>query len=573
MKRLLPIFSFLFLFLSLSASYIYGVNSDISIKFNNSDSNKVDYYQGGNKLTITFYSTKDVFTVPNGCNINCENYALVIAPPGKDFTNQSSDDIVLGKTANNTKSLSFDTSKGIPGTYKYRLYNQGKVSLNMDDTGRIQAQGTFDIIIDTASITTQPSGNPITIDTGQGDFTLVFKSDKQVFDKNGDYSLLVSQANKEINHQANIVGTSGYQNQDTKDPVNKSDTKLEFTFPNAGRDTQIAGLHKFELWIGRTQTIYQYTGQPGRLLYSGAYKVGYKGGDIALYSACSQVKKGTKVPLYLLNAQVDPNIKTNYSIWLDGEVGVLESKYFTSTEPFVDKKTGTTVQAAKWDIAIPNTFKNGKANLCVEQTADNKLGNAIGLTCRWKLSLELVDREVDPATCNEIQSNTTGITGPVSSGQTVSPTPIPTPILPPCIEGKDSSGKIIAIPTLAPGNTNAETIKTALTQIKKCTKVDSALGAISTDPQGFILWLFRILLSISGGIALLAIIAAGYRYMTSQGNAEAVKAAQEQITSAIVGLLFLVFSMVMLQVIGVDIIQLPGLKASVQVGGNTGNLK
>ena len=58
---------------------------------------------------------------------------------------------------------------------------------------------------------------------------------------------------------------------------------------------------------------------------------------------------------------------------------------------------------------------------------------------------------------------------------------------------------------------------------------------------------------------MLVIIAAGYRYMTSQGNAEAIKAAQEQITSAVVGLLFLVFSLVILQVIGVDLLQLPGL--------------
>jgi hypothetical protein len=82
---------------------------------------------------------------------------------------------------------------------------------------------------------------------------------------------------------------------------------------------------------------------------------------------------------------------------------------------------------------------------------------------------------------------------------------------------------------------------------------------MSTNPSLFIQSLYTLLLSISGGIALLMIIYSGYQLMTSRGNPEVVKTARERLTSAIVGLLFLVFSMVILQIIGFDILKIPGI--------------
>lgn len=87
----------------------------------------------------------------------------------------------------------------------------------------------------------------------------------------------------------------------------------------------------------------------------------------------------------------------------------------------------------------------------------------------------------------------------------------------------------------------------------------TALGSISTDPAGFVKSIFSILLSLSGGVALVLIIISGYRLMSSQGNPERVQAAREQLTSAIVGLLFIIFSITILQIIGVDILHIPGL--------------
>lgn len=94
----------------------------------------------------------------------------------------------------------------------------------------------------------------------------------------------------------------------------------------------------------------------------------------------------------------------------------------------------------------------------------------------------------------------------------------------------------------------------------RCIAVDTAIGEISTEPQKFVQDIFGIVLGIAGGIALILIIISGYKFMASQGNPEALKAAQEQLISAIIGLLFIIFSFVILQVIGVDILKIPGFQ-------------
>lgn len=88
---------------------------------------------------------------------------------------------------------------------------------------------------------------------------------------------------------------------------------------------------------------------------------------------------------------------------------------------------------------------------------------------------------------------------------------------------------------------------------------DTALGGIDVNhPEKFIGSIFSILLSVAGVVALLLIITAGYQLALSQGNPEKVKAARERLTAAIVGLMFIIFSVAILQVIGVDILHLPG---------------
>jgi hypothetical protein len=86
----------------------------------------------------------------------------------------------------------------------------------------------------------------------------------------------------------------------------------------------------------------------------------------------------------------------------------------------------------------------------------------------------------------------------------------------------------------------------------------TAIGNIGTTPDKFIQAIMAFILSIAGGIAIILIIISGYRLMVSQGNPENIKNAKDQLTAAIIGLLFIIFSLVVLQIIGFNILGLPG---------------
>lgn len=96
----------------------------------------------------------------------------------------------------------------------------------------------------------------------------------------------------------------------------------------------------------------------------------------------------------------------------------------------------------------------------------------------------------------------------------------------------------------------------------QCESFGSAFGDFPTDPGAFIQKIFAILLSLSGGIALLLIIKAGYQLMTSQGKPEQIQQGRDQLIAAIVGLVFLIFSFVFLQLIGFNILHIPGFSDS-----------
>jgi len=102
-----------------------------------------------------------------------------------------------------------------------------------------------------------------------------------------------------------------------------------------------------------------------------------------------------------------------------------------------------------------------------------------------------------------------------------------------------------------------------------CQTFGSTFGAFYTNPDGLIQKIFAVLLSVSGGIALLLIMKAGYQMMTAQGNPEKLNNAREQLVAAIVGLIFLIFSFVFLQLIGFDILRIPGFQPGQSTANNT----
>ena len=89
--------------------------------------------------------------------------------------------------------------------------------------------------------------------------------------------------------------------------------------------------------------------------------------------------------------------------------------------------------------------------------------------------------------------------------------------------------------------------------------VNTAIGCIPIgDTNVFIGFILRWAIGVGGGIAFLLIIVAGFQIMTSTGNPERVQAGKELMTSAVAGLIMLIFSVFILRIIGVDILKLPG---------------
>jgi len=87
----------------------------------------------------------------------------------------------------------------------------------------------------------------------------------------------------------------------------------------------------------------------------------------------------------------------------------------------------------------------------------------------------------------------------------------------------------------------------------------SGMGCVYTDTKDFIeKTVFGLGIGLAGGFALLCIIYAAFMMQSSQGNPEKLKKAQELITSCIMGLMLIIFSVFILRLIGVSILKIPG---------------
>lgn len=132
------------------------------------------------------------------------------------------------------------------------------------------------------------------------------------------------------------------------------------------------------------------------------------------------------------------------------------------------------------------------------------------------------------------------------------------PIPPPCGFGLSCQGgkcmgspKPSSSPAPASGvtcGTNGTGINTAI----------GCIGGVLSDkgPEEFLGNILKWSVGVGGGIAFLLILYAGFMVMSSSGNPERLKAGQELLTSAISGLILLIFSIFILKFIGIDILGL-----------------
>ncbi len=97
---------------------------------------------------------------------------------------------------------------------------------------------------------------------------------------------------------------------------------------------------------------------------------------------------------------------------------------------------------------------------------------------------------------------------------------------------------------------------------KNCenTEIYTAIGCVpvlnNDNGTSLMAFILRWAVGIGGGIAFLLIIYGGFMVMSSGGNPERLKAGQELLTSAISGLILLIFSVFILKFIGIDILGL-----------------
>lgn len=85
--------------------------------------------------------------------------------------------------------------------------------------------------------------------------------------------------------------------------------------------------------------------------------------------------------------------------------------------------------------------------------------------------------------------------------------------------------------------------------------LDTAIGCIDIrDPTGLVTSIMGLAIGIAGGIAFLLMIVGTIQALSSSGNPEKISAGQQMITSAIAGLLLIVFAVFILRVIGKDIL-------------------
>gem|GEM_PF-1858455 len=98
----------------------------------------------------------------------------------------------------------------------------------------------------------------------------------------------------------------------------------------------------------------------------------------------------------------------------------------------------------------------------------------------------------------------------------------------------------------------------------KCQKCETAkevwtgLGCMPTDVGGLVKILFSTFTGVLGALIFACVFLNGLKIMSSKGNPEAMKKAQEALTSCLVGFVVLTLSVVFLKIVGVDILQLPG---------------
>jgi len=362
--------------------------------------------------------------------------------------------------------------------------------------------------------------------------TLTFSSSEEnTFLKDAKYSFFLWKEGQDINKlsKAEAYFSTNFNVQRIDDKT----LEVNIPFQHAWNRLKESGWWIYKLYFGAgTEKI-----KKSDLLHTGSYYINpcsnanNKGcPSLALYQKTFQVSQ--EVPAVIINVQPD----YEYKVWFKGE-DKRTYKFKNSDITETATVSGQVFPAVTVKVQAPSKTSN-KTTLCLSE----------GDKCDFNITGIQIEPQpvtlITPIGSPLITTNDAGV--PDSPPSFTLPTSVPP--LSPCSQWANLQGTPIPVQ-------EAENIKDI-----KCIAVGTAIGDISTNPQGFVRSIFSIVLGLAGGIALILIILSGYRMMASSGNPEALTASHEQLFSAIIGLLFIIFSFVILQVIGVDILKIPGFQ-------------
>lgn len=114
-----------------------------------------------------------------------------------------------------------------------------------------------------------------------------------------------------------------------------------------------------------------------------------------------------------------------------------------------------------------------------------------------------------------------------------------------------TAGIMIFVGLIQPGKTIAAT-----DVLCNGTGINTAIGCIDalSTPDKFANDILKWAIGVGSGIAFLLILYGGFMVMSSAGNPDRLKAGQELLTSAISGLILLIFCVFILNFIGIKIL-------------------
>lgn len=89
-------------------------------------------------------------------------------------------------------------------------------------------------------------------------------------------------------------------------------------------------------------------------------------------------------------------------------------------------------------------------------------------------------------------------------------------------------------------------------------KLKTAIGCVSTKPADLIKDLITLSIGIGGVVALIRMILGSYQMIMSHGNKDSIKEGRDKFVSALIGLIFIILAVYLMELVGLSILALPG---------------